>query len=185
MVAELKVRNRRSKLQDQGPSRNLSISTVPDKIAKRGQCHQASSCRRCESDPQSHKETMSMLTKKLSEKLTAEEMDEMIQKQTLTDISVKQQTVEEIVEVAHSVPRIRGNESQSRSRTCPCRKEQTVEATKGIPYQRVSRRIVKQIVDQCHKWQEQNIKDSRNRATSCEHEDTIFSVSGQDPTANF
>ena len=108
-------------------------------------------------------------------------MDEMIQKQTLTDISVKQQTVEEIVEVAHSVPRIRGNESQSRSWTCPCRKEQTVEATKGIPYQRVSRRIVKQIVDQCHKWQEQNIKDSRNRATSCEHEDTIFSVSGQDP----
>ena len=65
---------------DQGPSPNA------------GQCRQAASRRRCESDPQSYKETTSMLTKKLSEKLMAEEMDEMIQ----------------IVEVAHSVPRIRG-----------------------------------------------------------------------------
>ena len=90
MVAEQKVRSRRSKLQDQGPSPNA------------GQCRQAASRRRCESDPQSHKETTSMLNEKRSEKVTDEEMDEMI----------------EIVEVVCSITqeRIPRNESQSRLR---------------------------------------------------------------------
>ena len=71
-----------------------------------------------------------MLNEKRSEKVTDEEMDEMIQ----------------IVEVAHSVARIRGtNRRADCGRTC--RKEQTVEAMKMIPQERVSKRIVKQIMD--------------------------------------
>ena len=65
-----------------------------------------------------------------------------------------------------------------------CRKEQTVEAMKMIPQERVSKRIVKQIMA-CHKWQEQNVVDSQNHATSCEHEGPIEDcVSRQDPAAN-
>ena len=134
---------------DQGPSPNLFISTVLEKTANAGQCRQAASRRRCESDPQSHKEATSMLNEKRSEKLTDEEMDEMIQRLTLTVVSVKRRTVKEIVEVVRSITTeaYSGNESQSRSWTCPCRKEQTVEAMKMIPQERVSKRIVKQIMD--------------------------------------
>ena len=90
-----------------------------------------------------------MQNEKRSEKVTDEEMDEMIQRLTMTIVSVKRRTVEEIVEVAHSVhteaysaERIAG---QIAARTC--RKEQTVEAMKMIPQERVSKRIVKQIMD--------------------------------------
>ena len=67
-----------------------------------------------------------------SEKVTDEEMDEMI----------------EIVEVACSITQVRIPEriaEQIAARTC--RKEQTVEAMKMIPQERVSNRIVKQIMD--------------------------------------
>ena len=86
-----------------------------------------------------------MLNEKRSEKVTDEEMDEMIQ----------------IVEVAHNVPRYAERiAEQIAARTC--RKEQTVEAMKMIPQERVSKRIVKQIMAlACHKWQEQNVKDSK------------------------
>ena len=88
-----------------------------------------------------------MLNEKRSEKLTDEEMDEMIQRLTLTVVSVKRRTVEEIVEVVRSITqeRIPGIAEQIAARTC--RKEQTVEAMKMIPQERVSKRIVKQIMD--------------------------------------
>ena len=92
---------------DQGPSPNLFISTVLDETANAGHCRQAASRRRCESDPQSHKETTSMLNEKRSEKLTDEEMDGMIQRLTLTVVSVKRRTVKEIVEVVRSIPQKR------------------------------------------------------------------------------
>ena len=59
-----------------------------------------------------------MLNEKRSEKLTDEEMDEMIQRLTLTVVSVKRRTVKEIVEVVRSITqeRIPGTESQSRLR---------------------------------------------------------------------
>ena len=60
---------------DQGPSPNA------------GQYRQAASRRRCESDPQSHKETTSMLNEKRSEKLT----DEMIQRRDV-DGCIRQAT---------------------------------------------------------------------------------------------
>ena len=112
-----------------------------------------------------------MLTKKLSEKLMVEEMDELI----------------EIVEVVCSITQERIPEriaEQIAARTC--REEQTVEAMKMIPQERVSKRIVKQIMaPACHKWQEQNVEDSQNHATSCEHEGPIEDcVSRQDPAAN-
>ena len=44
-----------------------------------------------------------MLNEKRSEKLTDEEMDEMIQRLTLTVVSVKRRTLEEIVEVVRSI----------------------------------------------------------------------------------
>ena len=53
------------------------------------------------------------------------------------------------------------NESKSRSWTCQCRKEQTDEAMKMIPQERVSKRIVKQIFDKS--VPEQNFKDSQDR----------------------
>ena len=112
-----------------------------------------------------------MLNEKRSEKLTDEEMDEMIQRLTLTVVSVKRRTVKEIVEVAHSVPRIRGNESQSRSWTC--RKEQTVEAMKMIPQERVSKRIVKQIMDksvpQVAGAERQGFSKPRNKSRTRRH----------------
>ena len=49
-----------------------------------GQCHEGADRRRRESDLQSHKETMSILTEKRIEKLTNEEMNEMIQRLALT-----------------------------------------------------------------------------------------------------
>ena len=73
-----------------------------------------------------------MLNEKRSEKLTDEEMDEMIQRLTLTVVSVKRRTVKEIVEASHrSVFWERIAEQ--------CRKEQTVEAMKMIPQERVSK----------------------------------------------
>ena len=81
---------------DQGPSPNLFISersTVPSSASRR----------RCESGLQSHRETTSMLNEKRSEKFTDEEMDEMIQRLTLTLVSVKRRTVEEIMEVVRSI----------------------------------------------------------------------------------
>ena len=100
---------------DQGPSPNLFISTVLDETANAGQCRQAASRRRCESDPQSHKETTSMLNEKRSEKLTDEEMDEMIQRLTLTVVSVQRRTVKEIVEVVRSIPQKRILETNRRA----------------------------------------------------------------------
>ena len=99
---------------DQGPSPNLFISTVLDETANAGQYRQAASRRRCESDPQSHKETTSMLNEKRSEKLTDEDDPE-----TDVDGCIRQATNSRRDRGScsqHHTGAYSGNESQSRLR---------------------------------------------------------------------